>query len=137
MAKEKNTVAEDKIKTTGEMTETETLDDAGKGSFENSEVETDEDGPKDESDEAKDLVALRPILYLSRQYKVGDKLPANNPDMVRAWIDAHSAEWMSARKEIQGAKPVTAEPGLSGMAYVSETDNNLVGKVPRTASRKK
>ena len=104
---------------------------------ENDAGETDEDDSEEESGEAKDLIALRPILYLSRQYKVGDKLPANNPNMVQAWIDAKSAAWVSGRKELQVAKPVTAEPGLSGRAFASETDTNLVGKVPRTVPRRK
>ena len=90
-----------------------------------------------DEDEAKDLIALVPVLYLSHQYKVGDKLPANNPDMVQAWIDAESAVWMSARKELPKAKPMTAEPGLPGMASASETKDNLVGKVPKTPGRKK
>lgn len=42
---------------------------------------------------AKVLVALRPILYLARQYKAGDSLPVNNTEMAEAWIGAGSAEW--------------------------------------------
>ncbi len=39
------------------------------------------------------LIALRPVLYLSHQYKIGDTLPVNNLEMVKAWIEARSAEW--------------------------------------------
>ena len=39
------------------------------------------------------LIAKYPILYLSKQYEVGEELIANDPDMVKAWIDAETAEW--------------------------------------------
>lgn len=41
----------------------------------------------------KVLTALRPVLYLARQFKAGDSLPVNNTEMVEAWIAAGSAEW--------------------------------------------
>ena len=34
------------------------------------------------------LIATYPILYLSKQYEVGDELPANDPKMVEAWLEA-------------------------------------------------
>jgi len=84
------------------------------------------------------LVARIPILYLSRQYKVGDELPASDANMVQAWLDAKSAAWVSGEvKKASTAKPVTAEPGLPGKAAASETGEDLVGKVPKTNSRKK
>jgi len=55
------------------------------------DTETVEDAP--EKPLPKVLTALRPILYLARQYKVGDSLPVNNQEMVEAWIEAGSAEW--------------------------------------------
>ncbi len=55
------------------------------------DTETVEDAP--EKPLPKVLTALRPILYLARQYKVGDSLPVNNTEMVEAWIGAGSAEW--------------------------------------------
>lgn len=55
------------------------------------DLETAEDAP--EKPLPKVLTALRPILYLARQYKVGDPLPVNNTEMVEAWIEAGSAEW--------------------------------------------
>ena len=45
------------------------------------------------SEEPKMLIAMRPILYLAKQYKAGDKLPVNNQEMVSAWIEAGSAAW--------------------------------------------
>ncbi len=55
------------------------------------DAETVEDAP--EKPLPKVLTALRPILYLARQYKAGDSLPVNNTEMVEAWIEAGSAEW--------------------------------------------
>lgn len=64
---------------------TEDVENAAQG------AETVEDAP--EKPLPKVLTALRPILYLARQYKVGDSLPVNNTEMVEAWIGAGSAEW--------------------------------------------
>ncbi len=63
----------------------------GEGTGQDPETETGEDAP--EKPLPKVLTALRPILYLARQYKAGDSLPVNNPEMVEAWIAAGSAEW--------------------------------------------
>lgn len=41
----------------------------------------------------KELIAIYPILYRAHQYSVGDKLPADDPDMVKAWLEADTAEW--------------------------------------------
>ena len=68
--------------------DTETLE-SGEGAEQ--DTETVEDAP--EKPLPKVLTALRPILYLARQYKVGDSLPVNNTEMVEAWIGAGSAEW--------------------------------------------
>ena len=67
--------------------------DSADGASDDGESE-DEDG-----DEEKSFVALRSILYLSRQYAAGDTLPTNNPDMVSAWIEAGSAAWVDAKKK--------------------------------------
>lgn len=39
------------------------------------------------------LIATRPVLYRSTQYRKGDALPADNAAMVEAWLEAKSAEW--------------------------------------------
>lgn len=86
------------------------------------------------------LIALRPVLYLSRQYSAGDPLPVNNPVMVDAWIQAKSAKW---EDEAAGAEPetpkmkvkrATAEPGIEGR---SDSGPVLQGKVPKTPGRAK
>ena len=96
------------------------------------------------------LIAKYPILYLSKQYDIGDELIANNPDMVAAWIEAGTAEWVEesepdADDTVDGksedelppatAIPVVAETGLAGDAIGSETEENLVGKIPKTPAR--
>ena len=40
------------------------------------------------------LTATYPILYLSHQYKIGDELPTNDPEMIKAWLAAKTAVWM-------------------------------------------
>lgn len=100
-------------------------------------VEENPEQSYNEEDQAKVLIAQMPILYLSRQYKVGDELPASDADMVQAWISANSAVWMNVSEGTHKAIPVTAEPGLTGVSPASETEDNLVGKVPRTNTRKR
>ena len=58
--------------------------------------------------------------------------------MVEAWLAAGTAVWKDAEtpKAVK-ARPKTAEPGLPGVAVASETEDNLAGKVPKTAARKK
>lgn len=112
----------------------------------------------------KKLIAKVPILYKSHLYGVGEELPTNNPQMVEAWVEAETAVWKGTDPETENgteggdengtedetesgdenvsavkAKAVTAEPGLSGQALVSESEDgdDLVGKVPKTAARKK
>ena len=61
--------------------------------------------------------------------------------MVEAWLAAGTAVWTDDDKAKAPAKarPATAEPGQAGVAVASESEdgNNLAGKVPKTASRKK
>ena len=45
------------------------------------------------------LVAKSPILYRSKQYKIGEQLPADNQAMVDAWLEAESAEWIDETKD--------------------------------------
>lgn len=44
-------------------------------------------------EEPKALTATRPILYLAHQYRAGDSLPTNNPEMTAAWLESGSAAW--------------------------------------------
>lgn len=104
------------------------------------EPENDSGGEDQEPDETlKVLRALYPILHLSHQYKVGEALPANDPGMVQAWLDAGTAAWIRPAGGSPKAKPRTAEPGLPGRAVSSEAEDgdDLAGKVPRTFGRKR
>lgn len=86
------------------------------------------------------LIATYPILYLSKQYEVGDELPANNPQMVDAWLNAKTAVWKEKSSNAEDfssaiATPISVEAGLEGSAVNAETSDNLVGKVPKTFAR--
>lgn len=87
------------------------------------------------------LIAKTAILYESKLYGVGEKLPTNNPQIVEAWLSAGTAVWKDAEEVTTPVKAVaqTAEPGLPGKAVASESEDgdDLVGKVPKTAARKK
>lgn len=86
------------------------------------------------------LIAVHPILYLAHQYAVGEELPTSNKAMVEAWISAGTAVWRNGDPApAPKAKPATAEPGLPGQAVASESEDgeDLVGKVPKTTTRKK
>lgn len=105
-------------------------------------VKPEESEGKDSEDEMEDsgsmmLVAVYPILFQSHQYKVGDTLPANYPDMVDAWLEAGTAVWKKVEAAAPKAKPATAEPGLAGATVSSASENgeDLVGKVPKTTKR--
>lgn len=80
------------------------------------------------SNENRILVTVYPILYLSRQYKVGEELPTNNHDMTKAWISSGAAAWITPDKVKKIARISTAEPGLSGTAMPAD-ENCLVGKI--------
>jgi len=78
----------DKVSTPAETSEpVETPEEPTEG------PDTEGDSDVSVSEEPKMLIATRPILYLAKQYKAGDKLPVNNQEMVDAWIDAGSAAW--------------------------------------------
>lgn len=80
------------------------------------------------------LIAIYPILYRSHQYEIGEELPADDPEMVQAWLDAKTAIWQDDTSQVK-AKPVTAQAGLAGQSPNGETDENLVGRVPKTPAR--
>lgn len=88
------------------------------------------------------LIAKATILYESKLYGIGEELPTNNPQFVEAWLSAGTAVWKD--DEVETKAPVkavaqTAEPGLPGQALASESEDgeDLVGKIPKTAARKK
>lgn len=128
-----------------EIKNDETADNTAVSETEEGIVE--DNAPEEEVEETEDaedipkrLVAIYPILYLSHQYQVEDVLPANNPEMVEAWLAAGTAVWVDDKTETPAkAQPATAEPGQSGVSVSSESEDgdDLVGKVPKTARRSK
>ena len=84
-----------------------------------------------------ELKAIYPILYRSHQYNVGDSLPADDETMVQAWLDAKTAAWQETPPAKAKARPVTAQAGLAGQSPNGETEESLVGRVPRTQARNK
>lgn len=91
------------------------------------------------------MVALTPILYRGRDYRIGDILPDDDPAMVSAWIEAGSAaESTDAILEIimrraksgsrQKAKQAAAKAGRAGKVDAGASDlfgEDLTGVVPR------
>lgn len=86
------------------------------------------------------LIAVRHILYLSKQYKPGDKLPQNDASMKEAWLEAGTAKLEDdaeieiiegKQKKNAKAKPVTAPAGLTGESVPKTSEDDLVGKPPK------
>ncbi len=85
------------------------------------------------------LKALRPILYRSTLYGVGDQLPSDDTAMVEAWIEAGSAAWSDDEETTSTAataKSVTAQPGMPGLSSDGDPDA-LIGRVPKRGRKKK
>ena|GEM_PF-4296837 len=74
------------------------------------------------------LKAIYPILYLSHQYAPGDELPANDPDMTKAWITAGTAEWTNPAEEDS-----PKENSLAVEEAPAEEDPSTVEKPPAEA----
>lgn len=74
------------------------------------------------------LIAITPILYHSKQYKIGDVLPASDAKMVQAWLDAGTAEWQTQKATMSKATSVVAKIGLSGIAIPS-TGEDFIGRI--------
>lgn len=88
-----------------------------------------EEGTMDEDACVQNLVAKTYILYNSRQYKPGEFLPANNPDMVAAWLAAGTAVWRSGPVKSVKASPSVAMPGLAGAVSGTGQMSGLAGRV--------
>ena len=86
------------------------------------------------------LIAVKHILYLSKQYNPGDELPQNNESMKKAWLEAGTAKLdddeeieiiEGKQKKKAKAKPVTAPAGLTGESVPKTSEDDLVGKPPK------
>ena len=89
-----------------------------------------------EEEEKKVCIAQTYILYNSTQYKPGDVLPANDPEMLAAWLEAGTAKWLDETVvNSMKAQSVTALAGMYGTAVSSDSEDgeDLVGRVPEMA----
>ena len=116
----------------GEDQEPESNIDSEGQNPEDGDQEPEEQEPEDTP---KVLMAVYPILYHSHQYKIGDTLPANDPEMVKAWLDAGTAAWQTLGGESLQARFETAIPGLPGRT--AGYGEGLVGRIPENGSRRK
>lgn len=83
------------------------------------------------------LRAKLPILYASKQYRVGDALPAGNEALVTAWLESGAAYWDEVESHEKAPKATleTAEPGLPGKSSDGDPEA-LVGKAPKRGRKK-
>ena len=96
------------------------------------------DTPSEEED--KVLVAQVYILYLAHHYKPGEEIPASDLDMVKAWLEAGSVQWVPISEFARDkAYPMTAIDGMYGTATCSDSDDgiNIVGRVPINSARQR
>ena len=61
----------------------------------------------------KKLIAQRPIQYMGRTYESGEAIPANDPNMVAAWLRANSAAWAGTDLEDTARAAVREAAGRS------------------------
>ena len=92
------------------------------------------------AEEDKVLVAQVYILYLAHHYRPGEEIPANDLDMVKAWLEAGSVQWGPISEFARDkAYPMTAIDGMYGTATCSDSDDgiNIVGRVPINSARQR
>ena len=86
------------------------------------------------------LIAVSHILYRNMQYYPGDELPIGT-DMQEVWIDCGSATFEDSDETVETkvtkARRVMAQSGLTGTAVNSESEENLIGRVPVTEGRRR
>ena len=85
-----------------------------------------EEGPEitEDEEEKKVCIAQAYILYNSTQYKPGDVLPANDPEMLAAWLEAGTAKWLDETVvNSMKAQSVTALAGMYGTAVSSDSED--------------
>lgn len=86
----------------------------------------------------KKLIAKNPVLYQGRTFAPGEALPAQDPRMVKAWLDGNTAEWQNstasadaAVKAVLATKVTDSQAAavLSGLGVILEDENgNFVGE---------
>lgn len=87
----------------------------------------------------KRLIAVFPILFENTNYEPGDRLPAHNARLVKAWVGSGAAVWKDTeepKKRRPRARQATAPTGLAGDAYPSAgPGQDLAGKPPSRKAR--
>lgn len=102
------------------------------------ETPEEEPGIPEDEEEKKVCIAQTYILYNSTQYKPGDELPANDPEMLAAWLEAGTAKWLDETVvNSMKAQSATALVGMYGTAVSSDSGDgeDLVGRVPHNSAR--
>lgn len=102
------------------------------------ETPEEEQGITEDEEEKKVCIAQTYILYNSTQYKPGDELPANDPEMLAAWLEAGTAKWVDETDvSTMKAQSATALVGMYGTAVSSDSGDgeDLVGRVPHNSAR--
>ncbi len=74
----------------------------------------------------KQLIALVPILYLTKYYKAGEEIPASDPDMVKAWLENNAAAWREKSKPFLQKNTFTE--GLK--AYLQSKEKDTENALP-------
>ena len=84
------------------------------------------------------LIATRPVLYRSTQYKAGDRLPADDQVMVDAWLQYGSAKWVDDENPTPApkAEPVSPPEGKAGISSYGDPDARI-GRIPKKGRAKK
>lgn len=72
------------------------------------------------------LIAAYPILYRATQYQIGQEIPADDPAMVQAWLDAGTAKWIGTDQE-------KVKKTDSAKMDVPERADNISGAIEKTS----
>lgn len=77
------------------------------------------------------LRAKAPVLYASRQYRVGDALPGADEQLVAAWLETGVAYWdeVDVHTPAPKARPAS-DQGMPGKSSDGDPEAK-VGKVPQ------
>lgn len=78
-----------------------------------------------------ELIAKTSILYKAHLYSAGDALPQNNPEMVKAWKDAGTAEYKSVSSVSESDTDETKEQNDETKEPNTKTPKSMPEKTPK------
>lgn len=88
------TAAKKDIKSSAKTSAAKPLEDVvTEDSIEDAVIEDNAEDTLYDTPPEQELYAKTDILYKSRRYGLGDKLPTDEPEMIEAWLRAETAEW--------------------------------------------